>query len=158
MFGFLKKELKLVSPVDGKTIDLSKVNDPVFAEKMAGDGLAIDSTGNTVVAPCDGTLTLIFKTNHAFSITTDNGVELLIHIGLDTVTLNGEGFERLIEEGQKVKAGTPIIKLNRELIESKGISLVTPVLITNVDSVKSISPIVGINTKAGETDILTYKK
>ncbi|MFR5266888.1 PTS glucose transporter subunit IIA [Clostridium sp.] len=158
MFGFLKKELKLVSPVDGKTIDLSKVNDPVFAEKMAGDGLAIDSTGSTVVAPCDGTLTLIFKTNHAFSITTDNGVELLIHIGLDTVTLNGEGFERLIEEGQKVKAGTPIIKLNRELIESKGISLVTPVLITNVDSVKSISPIVGINTKAGETDILTYKK
>ena len=108
---------------------------------MAGDGFAINYTGSTVVAPCDGTLTLIFKTNHAFSITTDNGVELLIHIGLDTVTLNGEGFERLIEEGQKVKAGTPIIKLNRELIESKGISLVTPVLITNVDSVKSISPL-----------------
>ncbi|WP_055070512.1 PTS sugar transporter subunit IIA [Clostridium massiliamazoniense] len=158
MFGFLKKDLKLVSPIEGKTIDLSKVNDPVFAEKMAGDGLAIDSTGNIVVAPCDGTLTLIFKTNHAFSITTDNGVELLIHIGLDTVTLNGEGFERLAEEGQKVKAGTPIVKLNREFIESKGISLVTPVLITNVDSVKSISPIVGIDAKAGETDILTYKK
>lgn len=158
MFGFLKKELKLIAPIDGKTIDLSAVPDPVFAEKMAGDGIAIDSTGDTIVAPCDGTLTLIFKTNHAFAITLDNGIELLVHIGLDTVSLDGQGFERLATEGQKVKAGTPIVKLDREFIEGKGISLITPILITNVDSVKSISPIVGVTAVAGETDILTYKK
>lgn len=158
MFGFLKKELKLIAPIDGKTIDLSAVPDPVFAEKMAGDGIAIDSTGDTIVAPCDGTLSLIFKTNHAFAITLDNGIELLVHIGLDTVSLDGQGFERLAEEGQKVKTGTPIVKIDRSFIEGKGISLITPVLITNVDSTKSISPIVGVNTVAGETDILTYKK
>ena len=114
MFGFLKKELKLIAPIDGNTIALSNVPDPVFSQKMAGDGTAIDSTGDIVVAPCDGELTLIFKTNHAFAMSLDNGIELLVHIGIDTVSLNGEGFERLIEPGQTVKAGTPIIKINRE--------------------------------------------
>lgn len=158
MFGFLKKELKLIAPIDGSTIDLSNVPDPVFSQKMAGDGAAINSTGDVVVAPCDGELTLIFKTNHAFAMSLDNGIELLVHIGIDTVSLNGEGFERLIEPGQTVKAGTPIIKINRQIIEAKNLSLITPVLITNPDSVKSIKPIINEKVTAGNDTIIIYKK
>lgn len=158
MFGFLKKELKLIAPINGSTIDLSNVPDPVFSQKMAGDGAAINSTGDVVVAPCDGELTLIFKTNHAFAMSLDNGIELLVHIGIDTVSLNGEGFERLIEPGQTVKAGTPIIKINRQIIEEKNLSLITPVLITNPDSVKSIKPIINEKVTAGNDTIIIYKK
>lgn len=157
MFGFFKKDLKLVAPVDGKTIDLLKVPDEVFAGRMAGDGVAIDVTGDTVVAPADGELTLIFKTNHAFAMTLSNGIELLIHIGVDTVSLNGEGFKRLIEPGIKVKAGTPIIKIDREFILSKGLSLATPLLITNVDIVKELNPILDTVVNAGKDTVLTYK-
>lgn len=158
MFGLFKKDFKLVAPVNGTTIDLSQVPDEVFAGKMAGDGLAIDPTGNTFVAPADGELNLIFKTNHAFALTLNNGVELLVHIGVDTVSLDGEGFERLIEPGVKVKAGTPIIKIDRDFILSKGFSLATPVLITNVDdSVKDFQPLIGNTVQAGQDVVLTYK-
>ncbi|MPQ44490.1 PTS sugar transporter subunit IIA [Clostridium tarantellae] len=157
MFGFFKKELKLIAPVDGTTIDLSKVPDEVFAGKMAGDGVAIDPIGETIVAPADGELSLIFKTNHAFAMTLDNGVELLVHIGVDTVSLNGEGFERLIEPGVKVKAGTPIIKINKDFILSKGLSLATPILITNVDMVKDLVPTINKSVTAGNDVVLTYK-
>lgn len=158
MFGFLKKDLKLVAPITGKTIDLSQVPDQVFAQKMAGDGVAIDTTGDTVVAPCDGELSLIFKTNHAFAMTLTNGIELLVHIGIDTVSLEGEGFERLIEPGVNVKAGDPIIKINRDFVSSKGLSLITPILITNVDSVKEINAVVGTDVVVGKDTVLTYKK
>ena len=165
MFGFFKKKkvteekddtLRLVSAVSGKSIPLSEVPDEVFAQKMAGDGIAIDSTGDTVVAPADGELTLVFKTKHAFALTLNNGIELLVHIGIETVGLNGEGFEQLVEQGTKVKAGTPIIKIDRELIKSKGLSLITPILITNPDSTKSINAIENIETVAGETVVLDY--
>ena len=102
MFGLFKKDFQLIAPVSGTTMNLSEVPDEVFAGKMAGDGLAINPTGDVFVAPADGELNLIFKTNHAFALTLSNGVELLVHIGVDTVSLNGEGFERLIEPGVKV--------------------------------------------------------
>lgn len=161
MFGFFKKDkkndtLNFVAPISGKTVPLSEVPDPVFAQKMAGDGLGIDPTGDTIVAPADGELTLVFKTKHAFAMTLDNGVELLVHIGIETVSLNGDGFEQLVEQGEKVKAGTPIIKIDREFIKSKGLSLVTPVLIANVDSVKSIDAKTGLDAVAGETVVLEY--
>lgn len=158
MFGFLKKSYKLIAPVDGKVIDLSQVPDQVFAQKMAGDGVAIESTGDTIVAPADGTLTMIFKTNHAFGITSANGVELLVHIGIDTVALEGVFFQRIASEGQEVKAGDSIIRIKREEILSKGYSLVTPVLITNPDIVSEINGSIGSYVKAGKDEILTYKK
>ena len=161
MFGFFKKKkqdeaLNFVAPVSGKVIDLSEVPDPVFAPKMAGDGVGIDTTGDVIVAPCDGELSLVFKTKHAFAMTLDNGIELLVHIGIETVSLNGEGFEQLVEQGTKVKAGTPIIKIDRDFIKGKGLSLVTPVLITNPDSVKSIEAKTGVDAVAGETVIIEY--
>ena len=146
MFGFLKKKkneqsvennFRLVSAVAGKSIPLSEVPDPVFAQKMAGDGIAIDTTGDTIVAPADGELTLVFKTKHAFALTL-------------------EGFEQLVEQGAKVKAGTPIIKIDRELIKSKGLSLITPILITNPDILGTITPVENIDTIAGETTVIEY--
>lgn len=157
MFGLFKKELKLIAPATGKTIDLSQVPDQVFAEKMAGDGVAIEVTGDTIVAPADGEVTLIFKTKHAFAMTLENGLELLIHIGLETVSLDGEGFEQLVEQGTKVKAGTPLIKINRELILSKRLSLATPVLITNVDATKSITPVESGDAVAGKTVVVNFE-
>lgn len=157
MFGFLKKSYKLIAPIDGKVVDLSSVPDQVFAEKMAGDGIAIETTGNTIVAPADGTISMIFKTNHAFGITLSNGAEILVHIGLDTVALEGAGFERVAQEGQEVKAGDVIIKINREEITSKGYSLITPVLITNMDMFKDISGNIGADVKAGNDEVVTYK-
>ncbi|MBS4803466.1 MAG: PTS glucose transporter subunit IIA [Clostridium sp.] len=147
----------LVAPVSGKAMPLSEVPDPVFAEKLAGDGAAIMAEGNTIVAPADGEVTLIFKTKHAFAMTLENGLEILVHIGLETVSLDGEGFEQLVEQGTKVKAGTPLIKINREFILSKGLSLATPVLITNVDATKSISAVETGNVVAGETALVNFE-
>ena len=161
MFKFFNKkqksDLNLLSPATGKSIDLSKVPDPVFAQKMVGDGVAIDVTGEIIVAPADGTLTLVFKTKHAFAITLDNGIELLVHIGLDTVSLNGEGFEQLVEEGKVVKAGTPIIKINRDFILEKGFSLITPILVTNPDIVSELSTYINRDVTAGEDEIVFCK-
>ncbi|WP_317312133.1 PTS glucose transporter subunit IIA [Clostridium thermobutyricum] len=161
MFGFFKKnkkdsELSLIAPATGKIVPISEIPDPVFAQKMAGDGIGIDVTGDTIVAPADGTVSLIFKTKHAFAMTLNNGIELLVHVGLETVALNGEGFEQLIEQGTTVKAGTPILKIDRELIKSKGCPLVTPVLITNVDAIKSLTPIANGDAVAGQTSIIEY--
>lgn len=150
------KTFKLIAPVSGKSLPLSETPDPVFAQKMAGDGLAMEPNADVIVAPADGELTLVFNTKHAFAITLENGVELLVHIGIETVSLNGEGFEQLAEQGTKVKAGDPIIKIDREFIKSKGLPLTTPVLITNPDILKSINPIENIETVAGETTILEY--
>ena len=157
MFDFFRKSLEIVAPIAGKVIDLSEVPDQVFAQKMAGDGIGIDSTGDIIVAPVDGVVALIFKTNHAFAMILDNEIELLVHIGIDTVELEGTGFQRLIQEGTKVKAGEPIIKIDRELIKEKGYSLVTPVLITNPDKLKEIKYNTSITAEAGKDVVITYK-
>ena len=160
MFNFFKKnqnkEVSLIAPITGRTIDLSNVPDKVFAEKLAGDGIAIDPTGDVIVAPADGELTLVFKTMHAFAITLANGSELLIHIGIDTVSLNGEGFQQLVEAGAQVKAGTPIVKIDRDFILNKGLSLITPVLITNMDIVKELKTNVDKDVVAGENEVISF--
>lgn len=157
MFRFLKKTRVLIAPVSGEIVDLSKVPDEVFAQKMTGDGIAIEPTGDIIVAPADGILTLIFRTNHAFGMTLSDGIEILVHIGIDTVVLQGEGFERIASEGSKVKAGDPIIKINRELILSKGINLITPILITNMDKIIDLTVETKNPVEYGKDTILTYK-
>lgn len=157
MFDIFKKQFELIAPISGTTIDLSKVPDEVFAQKMAGDGVAIDSTGDVITSPANGVLTLIFRTNHAFGLTLDNGIELLVHIGLDTVELEGEGFQRIAEQGARVKAGDPIIKIDRKLITSKGCSLITPVLVTNMDKLGVIKPVTDKVVTAGNDVVITYK-
>jgi len=130
MFGLFKaKKLTVMSPVDGDIINLSEVPDEVFSQKMAGDGLAILPSSNTFVAPISGTISKIFSTNHAFSIKAKSGLEVMVHIGLDTVALAGEGFKRLLEEGSVVAVGKPIISADLEFIKSKGKEIITPIVI-----------------------------
>jgi glucose-specific phosphotransferase system IIA component len=120
MFEFLKRNYKLMAPVTGQIIDLSEVKDELFSKRMMGDGVAVEPTGDVVVAPASGVLTMIFPTNHAFGLKLRNGVEVLVHIGLDTVNLQGVGFERLTTLNRKVKAGEPIIRFNRKILQEHG--------------------------------------
>lgn len=121
-------EIRVLAPLDGTVVDLEKVPDEVFAQKMAGDGVAIDPSGQVAVAPVSGTLVKLFPGGHAFGISTNAGVELIVHIGLDTVELRGEGFENIATEGQTVEAGTPIVRFQRSTIEHKGKVILSPVV------------------------------
>lgn len=120
--------LQVLAPLDGIAVDLEKVPDEVFAQKMAGDGVAIDPSGSVAVAPVSGQLVKLFPGGHAFGIAADGGVELIVHLGLDTIELKGEGFERLATEGQVVQAGTPIVRFDRAVIEHMGKVMLSPVV------------------------------
>ena len=121
-------QVHILAPIDGTVVELESVPDEVFAQKMAGDGVAIDPSGAVAVAPIGGTLVKLFPGGHAFGIATDEGIELIVHIGLDTVELHGEGFENIATEGQKVQAGTPIVRFNRATIERTGKAIISPVV------------------------------
>jgi len=123
-------ELDILSPLDGTVVDLETVPDEVFAQKMVGDGVAIDPSGEIAVAPVAGTLVKLFPGGHAFGIATDDGIELIVHLGLDTIELAGEGFENIATEGQVVQIGTPIVRFDRATIEGKGKVMLSPVVST----------------------------
>lgn len=126
MFNFFKKKeepFKVVACVSGKCVELSTVKDEVFSQKLMGDGFAIIPNDDVIVAPISGSIEVVFPTGHAIGLKASNGVEILVHIGIDTVNLNGEGFEKLVKQGQKVKAGQPLVKINRQLISDKGYDL-----------------------------------
>ena len=157
MFKFLKsKEIEIVSPMTGKAVDITEVPDPVFAEKMIGDGVAIEPTDGLVVSPCKGKVVQIFPTNHAVGIETKQGIDLLVHLGIDTVELNGKGFERLVEEGQEVDAGTPLIKMDLGLVGGEGKNTITPVIITTMDKVATMDITTG-SVRAGKDVIMKIK-
>jgi glucose-specific phosphotransferase system IIA component len=159
MFDIFSKKVNLVAPVSGKVIAIENVPDAVFAQKTVGDGAAIDEiSGDVICAPADGTVELIFRTNHAFALKTQSGAEVLVHIGINTVELNGKGFERLVEEGKAVKMGDPVIKIDKALITEAGFSLVTPVVITNMDKVNKLEVQVGKQVAAAKDTIITFKK
>ena len=139
MFGFLKRKTREInSPADGQIVSLEKVNDEVFSQGMAGDGVALIPMSDLFCAPIDGVVSKIFKTNHAYSIKSDKDLEVLVHIGLDTVALEGQGFERLVEEGAKVKAGDGIIKADMDYLCTHARDTITPVIISDDSDVKEI--------------------
>jgi len=121
-------EIHVLAPLDGTVVDLENVPDEVFAQKMVGDGVAIDPSGQVAVAPVSGDLVKLFPGGHAFGISMNDGVELIVHIGLDTIELKGEGFENIAAEGQVVKAGTPIVRFDRATIERRGKVMLSPVV------------------------------
>lgn len=131
--GASQPEVRVYAPVTGHVIPLEEVADPVFSQKMLGDGMAIEPASSQVLAPFDGSVAATFPTMHAIGLRSHTGLECLIHVGIDTVTLEGQGFHLLVEEGQKVKQGTPLIELNYQLLRASGKDLVTPVVITNSD-------------------------
>ncbi|GAC1359831.1 MAG: hypothetical protein PVS3B1_08720 [Ktedonobacteraceae bacterium] len=121
-------ELYVLAPLDGVVTPLESVSDEVFAQKMAGDGVAIDPSGDVALAPISGSLVRLFPGGHAFGIAADNGVELIVHIGLDTVELGGQGFSNIATEGQYVQAGAPIVRFDRTVIERLGKLIISPVV------------------------------
>lgn len=158
MLGFMKKGKMqdLFAPMDGEIIDITDVEDEVFSKKMVGDGVAIIPSDGLVVAPCDGKIIQIFSTNHAIGIQTRDGLEILIHLGLDTVELKGEGFTRLAEDGMEVKTGDPLMKMDLDRIKELGRSTVSPVIITNRSGIEEIKKELGA-AKAKTTRIMSVR-
>lgn len=135
----VKVEAKVSSPLAGKVLTLQEVNDGVFSEGMLGEGIAIEPEDGVVVAPFDGEVSMVFDTKHAIGLVDENGVELLIHVGIDTVQLNGKHYEVMVKDGQKVKAGDEMIKVDLEGIKKEGYRTITPIIVTNTDNYQSIT-------------------
>ena len=139
MFGFMKRKVREVfSPVDGQIVTLESVDDEVFSQKMVGDGVAVMPVTNQFTAPIDGVVTKIFSTNHAYSIKSDKDLEVMVHIGLETVALNGEGFTRIAKEGDAVKVGDVIIEADLAYIKEHAKDIITPIIISDESDVKEI--------------------
>ena len=114
---FFNHKKKIYSPCSGQVKKLSQVNDAVFSKGLAGEGFAVLPEGNIVASPVDGTVAMIFPTKHAIGLTDADGKDYIVHIGIDTVSLKGQGFEVLVTEGQKVKAGSPLVRVNLSVLE-----------------------------------------
>ncbi len=137
--------LEMIAPFDGEVVALKDVPDEAFSSGVVGDGVAIKPTSNIVMAPATGTVVKIFDTNHAFCIETDNGVEIIVHMGIDTVALGGKGFKRLVEEGAEVKVGQPILELDLEYLNANAKSMISPVIVSNIDDFDKIAnPVAGV--------------
>jgi len=143
MFGIFKKPLYIKAPVGGEVVDLSSVPDEVFANKLAGDGVAMIPTDGEFLSPIDGIIIKIFDTNHAYIVRSDNGIEVMVHIGLDTVSLNSKGFERIAQQGDTIKAGEVVIKVDLEYIKTNATDIITPIVISDDASYKSLEKFYG---------------
>ena len=160
MFSFLKKKeekITLVSPIKGKCVALSQVNDPTFSECMLGKGAAVIPEEGNVYAPADGEISLVFDTKHAVSMVTPEGVEVLIHVGLDTVALKGEGFEAHVNAGDKVKQGDLLLSVDLEKIKAAGYDTITPMVVCNTDDYSDVQEVEKEKVEPG-TAIITIIK
>lgn len=148
------KTIQMVAPLSGRAVSLNTVPDPVFSEKMMGDGIAIEPSEGVVVAPVDGEIIQVFPTKHAIGIRAKNGAEVLIHIGLETVSLQGEGFETHVKQGESVKTGDKLVSFDLETIREKAKSTVTPIIITNTEQAESLELLFEGEVVGGETPIM----
>ncbi|CAH6312183.1 N-acetylglucosamine-specific PTS transporter subunit IIBC [Pantoea agglomerans] len=147
----------LLAPVSGEVVALNDVPDEAFASKAVGDGLAIKPSDKWVVAPIAGTLVKIFNTNHAFCLETENGMEIVVHMGLDTVALEGKGFTRLVEEGASVVAGQRVLEMDLEFLNANARSMVSPVVVSNSDDFAGLTLLAQGQVIAGETPLYEVK-
>lgn len=151
--------VKIVSPLNGTVIPLSEVPDPTFAEEMLGKGVGVVPEESGVVsAPVSGTIIQLFETKHAFVVETEDGIQVLTHFGLNTVKLNGEGFEAVAKEGDKVNAGDPIVKYDLDFLKANADSIVTPVVVLEPDDFKNVESLVPGKSVAGSTEIIVVEK
>lgn len=152
LFG--KKKVDFVSPAGGRLMNITEVADPAFSSKMLGDGFAVDLTDGEIGAPFDGEVTAAFPTGHAFGLKRKDGLECLIHVGMDTVQLNGKGFDVKVKQGQMVKKGDTLVVVDLDEVRAAGKSLVTPVIFTDGTPVKMLKKDTQISR--GEEDILKF--
>lgn len=162
MFGKLKNlfggdsGIEITAPVAGKVVALENVPDPTFAQGILGPGIAIEPAEGRIVAPADGTVDVMFETGHAVSLTTADGAELLIHVGIDTVQLEGKHYKACCKAGQQVKKGDVLIEFDPAAIKAEGYQIVTPILVCNPDAF-TVEPAAGGTVAAGDA-LLTLKK
>ena len=148
---------ELVSPVTGDVVALEQVPDEAFASKAVGDGVAVKPTDKTVVSPAAGTIVKIFNTNHAFCLETEKGAEIVVHMGIDTVALNGQGFKRLVEEGAEVTAGQPILEMDLDYLNANARSMISPVVCSNIDDFGGLVIKADGHVVAGQTPLYEIK-
>lgn len=161
MFGSLKKMFlggddrdKILSPAEGKSVPMSEVPDPTFSQEILGKGVALIPETGRITAPVDGILTIVFETLHAISITSDNGAEIIVHVGLDTVKLKGEHFKAYKKQGDHVKAGELILEFDINAIRKAGYNIITPVVICNTPNYPEMKCLTGIQVKEGDPIII----
>jgi glucose-specific phosphotransferase system IIA component len=160
VFDFLKKKdkgIEIGSPVKGKAVPISQVSDPTFGEEILGKGVAIQPEEGKIYAPADGTIEMLFDTKHAVSMTTTEGVELLVHIGLDTVALKGEHFTAHKGNGDAVKKGDLLISVDLEAVKAAGYDVITPMVVCNTSDYQTVEAVTDTEVNPGDT-VLILKK
>ena len=160
MFDFLKKKdkgIEIGSPVKGMAVPICQVRDPTFGEEILGKGVAIQPADGKIYAPADGTIEMLFDTKHAVSMTTTEGVELLVHIGLDTVALKGEHFTAHKGNGDAVKKGDLLISVDLEAVKAAGYDVITPMVVCNTSDYQTVEAVTGSDVNPGDT-VLILKK
>ena len=161
MFNFFNKNKNsdgvMMSPVNGLCIDLSEVPDKVFSERMIGDGVAFIYEDDMICSPCNGTVVMVADTSHAIGIKSGE-IEIIIHIGLDTVELNGEGIKVFVKTDQKVKVGTPLVRIDRNFMKEKSVNLTTPMIITNTGDFKLEFKNTGKEVERSKSEVIKYTK
>jgi len=158
LFKKNKEPEQVQAPLTGKIVALEEVPDPVFSQKMMGDGIAIIPADKKVYSPVDGEVVNVFPTKHAISLRSKMGVELLIHMGLETVELKGEGFQILVQDGTKVSKGDPIAEFDFEKVSSLGKEVITPVILLNGDQFKIENKQINTSTTGGKDTIMEITK
>lgn len=161
MFGiFKKKEEKVLigSPVKGEAVPIKEVSDPTFAEEILGKGVAIKPLDGRIYAPVDGKISLLFDTLHALSLTSVDGAEILIHVGLDTVALKGEHFTAHKATGDKVKKGELLLTVDLEKVREAGYDVITPMIICNTDDYSAVEAVAGSEVEQGDTVLEITRK
>lgn len=164
MFGKLKglfhadKAIEITAPVSGTAVPLSEVADPTFAQGILGRGVAVIPSEGRIVAPADGTIDLMFETGHAVSMTTADGAEVLIHVGLDTVQLHGKHYQVRCQNGDKVVRGQTLIEFDHEAIRAEGYDIITPVIVCNTEAFSSIHVEKNGEVAAGDVLLTLHKQ
>jgi len=153
----LKRKLQVIAPATGQLLPLEEVPDPTFSKRMLGDGMAIMPTEGKIYSPVDGEITYLPTTKHAIGLRTRDGTELLIHIGIETVSLKGRGFRHFVKQGMEVKAGHILVEVDLDYVRENAKSIITPIVITN-SAVREVTPKNISNCTAGKTMIMTITK
>lgn len=157
MFDFFCEKIELYSPIIGRTVPLSKVNDPTFSEEMLGKGIAIIPSEGKVFAPIDSVIGMVFDTKHAISMSSELGVQILIHVGLETVSLKGAPFKTHVRAGDRVRRGDLLLEFNIDAIKKANLDPITPVVICNSYDYRKVVAYTGKDVSIDDR-VLTLKK
>lgn len=147
----------MVSPVKGEIVPLTSVNDATFSSEMLGKGIAVIPSDNTFYAPIKGEVVTLFNTLHAIGLRSEDGIEVLIHIGIDTVQLNGKHYKALVKQGDIVEAGDPLVQVDLEAVKKDGYDIITPIIITNSNQFKEVLSTSNSQTYVGDALIKVVK-